>query len=63
MGEAIMQWDRAKLARFKTALEIERPYGRDHVFSFDGADFLVAYAEYLVEYLEGQFRPDNGERK
>jgi hypothetical protein len=46
-------WDRPKLERFKKALEIERPGGRDHVFRFEGHDFLVCYAEYLVEYLEG----------
>lgn len=55
--EALAIWDRPKLERFKKALEAARPNGRDSAFQFDGADFLVSYAGYLVEYLEGKLAP------
>lgn len=54
----LIQWTPAVLARFKAAYEIEKHGGPDHVFRFDGSDFLVAYAGYLIEYLTIRF---NGE--
>jgi len=51
---ASIAWDRAKLSRFK------RMYARAKAlpvesFVFDGHEFLVSYAGYLIQYLEGRF--------
>jgi hypothetical protein len=46
-----MVWDRAKLERFRKARQRAQDEGSE-VFTFEGADFLVTYAAYLIEYLE-----------
>ncbi len=49
----MISWNRVKLEWFKLALRRAVHEGREQ-FSFDGHTFLVSYARYLVEYLEGK---------
>lgn len=42
-------WDRAKLKRFRRAYK----NAKTEVFEFEGAEFVVGYAKYLIEYLDG----------
>jgi len=42
-------WDRAKLKRFHRAYQ----NAKTEVFEFEGAEFFVGYAHYLIEYLDG----------
>jgi hypothetical protein len=44
---------RPMLERFKKALEGK---DKEDVIVFEGHEFLVSYARYLVEYLEGELR-------
>lgn len=44
------------LARFKTAhADALKASGRDGHFIFDGNEFLVSYAGYLIEHLDHEF--------
>ncbi len=43
------------LKRFKKAYE-EAAAANRAVFDFDGHQFVVQYARYLIEYLEGQLK-------
>lgn len=47
----MITWTRPKLERFKVeyAKHKDTPEG---VFVFEGNEFVVAYARYLIEYLE-----------
>lgn len=47
-----VSFDRAKTDRLKLAMKEAKDQGRES-FVFEGNEFLVAYAEYLVEYLDG----------
>ncbi len=50
-----INWNRAKLERFKQALaQVE---GFDTVFTFDGHEFVAGYAKYLYEYLYTKLAP------
>jgi hypothetical protein len=51
----VISWTPDMLKRFKKKYEAERAAGHDQ-FNFDGHDFVVAYAKYLIEYLESQFK-------
>jgi hypothetical protein len=42
-------WDLAKLKRFRRAYK----NATTEVFEFEGAKFVVGYAKYLIEYLDG----------
>jgi len=53
MGEYI-SWTSGKLALFKKAFS-KAVNEEKEVFSFEGHDFLVAYAKYLIEYLSYRF--------
>jgi hypothetical protein len=44
-------FDRPKLERFKVAWA-SAPGGKDAEFTFEGAEFVKGYAEYLIEHLE-----------
>jgi hypothetical protein len=46
-----IMWDRAKLKRFRRAYK----NAKTEVFEFEGAEFVVGYAKYLIEYLDGLF--------
>lgn len=54
---ANITWTPEMLERFRkdyeTALRVK---GKDGTFPFDGNLFVVAYAGYLIEYLEGMFQ-------
>jgi hypothetical protein len=45
---------RAKLAQLKKAYHKAKAQGRTE-FKFEGKTVLVAYAKYLIEYLDSQF--------
>lgn len=45
----VIEWTRPKLTRFKAAL---KRAGDNECFIFEGHEFVVAYARYLVTYLE-----------
>jgi hypothetical protein len=52
---AVISWTRPMLERFKIAYQKAKmatgPDGNG-VFKFDGSDFVLGYAKYLIEYLE-----------
>ena len=52
----MIAWDRPMLKRFKTAYKAacETPGDASDVFTFEGHEFVIGYAKYLIEYLEGQ---------
>jgi len=54
----VIEWTPEKLKRFKTAFsqaqEIEKKTGEDE-FEFDGFEFVLGYAKYLIEYLDQRF--------
>lgn len=45
-----VNFDKEKLARFKIAYEIAVESNVD-VFVFEGQEYLVSFAKYLIEYL------------
>lgn len=45
------------LERFKQAYDVARVAAKD-TFMFDGNEFVVSYAKYLIEYLETKLPPD-----
>jgi hypothetical protein len=49
-----MTWTPEKLKRLKKAL---KDRDRNEVIVFEGYEILVSYGRYLVEYLEGVFKP------
>lgn len=51
MPDAYITWDRPKLLRFKAAYEKAKAAGAEQ-FVFEEHEFLVAYAKYLIQYLE-----------
>lgn len=56
--QVVFQWNRAKLKRLKQACDDAAQAGADQ-FKFDGYDFIVSYARYLIEYLEGVLPKDS----
>jgi hypothetical protein len=48
-----VEFDRPKLDRLRAAIKAAEAAGVD-TFAFDGHDYLVSYARYLVEYLESR---------
>ena len=58
MSEKMIAWDRPMLERLKKALDVAVVTGKD-TFMFEGNEFVVAYAKYLIEYLETKLPPDN----
>lgn len=46
-----IHWDKLKLERFRLAYATAHKANADH-FTFEGSPFLVAYARYLLEYLD-----------
>ena len=54
MDQKYVAWTRPMLARFKRdyASAVKRNVD---VFTFDGNEYLVAYAKYLIEYLANVF--------
>lgn len=52
-----IQFTRAKLDQLKDHYTMARRRGADQ-FMFEGQPFVMAYAKYLIEYLESKFKPD-----
>lgn len=52
---AVVEWDKVKLEKFKAAYERAKLNPLTDVFSFDGHEFVLGYAKYLVQYLEEKF--------
>lgn len=52
-----INWTPEMLARMKQAYEKEKAAGRGgkETFTFDGNEFVMDYAKYLIEFLEGKF--------
>jgi hypothetical protein len=50
----IIEWDKAKLRELKRCHAKAVKDGKDS-FTIGGNEFLVSYAKYLIEYLEGRF--------
>ena len=53
----MIEFDRAKLARLKTAYEAAKA-AKTEQFEFEGHQLLVGFAKYMIEFLETQFKPD-----
>ena len=47
----LIEWNREKLERFKRAHRISRATNKQ-TFTFEGYEFVLDYAKYLIEYLE-----------
>ena len=47
----LIEWNREKLERFKRVYRKSGAGGRQ-VFEFEGYEFVLDYAKYLIEYLE-----------
>ena len=57
-----MIWMRELLEKLKKA-QVEAVERGQRQFVFEGQDVLVAYAKYLIEYLEGVLKPREGARR
>jgi hypothetical protein len=55
MDQGSIAWNPEKLRRLKREYNKHKD-DKDKIFKFDGYDFLVGYAKYLIEYLEGRFK-------
>ena len=55
MAKETMTFDPARLERFRKARNEAQAADQDS-FNFDGHPFLVRYADYLIEYLEGKMQ-------
>lgn len=51
----VIDWTRPMLERFKKAYKEANDRNAD-TFVFDGRGFLIGYATYLIEFLEGEFK-------
>lgn len=56
----MVNWDRPMLDRFKMEYEKVRG-GSDEVFQFEGNEYVVGYAKYLIEYLEQKLKEAKSE--
>ena len=50
-GHVMIEWDRDKLSRFRAAVLQAKARNNDQ-FRFEGHEFVVGYAEYLIEFLD-----------
>lgn len=57
MSDPIIDWTPEKLQALKRAQAHAIETKQDQ-FKFEGHDILVAYAKYLIEFLEGKFGKD-----
>ena len=55
MPTPTINFNRPKAERLRAALAAAQRQGQEQ-FTFDGNDFLTAYAKYVMEYLDMQFR-------
>lgn len=62
MADPVINWTPEKLKRFKAAhLRAGQELGPQGVFTFEGHEFLVSYAKYLIEFLDEKFKWINEE--
>jgi hypothetical protein len=54
MAGKSVSWTRPKLIRFAKAYEAAKANGCDS-FVFDGDDYLVSYAKYMLQFLAPKF--------
>lgn len=54
MSGEYLAWTPTMLKRFKSAVKKAEAESAE-TFVFEEHEFLVAYARYLIEYLEGEF--------
>ncbi len=50
-GGRSIHFDKAKRNRLRAAYEAAKGLGKDQ-FTFEGHEYLVSYARYLLEYLD-----------
>ena len=50
-----LSWTKETFLKFKKDYEIALKENHESFF-FEGNEFLVSYAKYLIEYLEPQFK-------
>jgi hypothetical protein len=50
-----VSWDKQKVKRFKEVIRHVQE-SRESQFEFDGSEYDLKYAKYLLEYLEGHFK-------
>lgn len=55
MDRNLVQWNRAKLERFKEALILARANGRTK-FEFEGFHYIPMFADLLIEYVDGELK-------
>ena len=55
-GRADIMWSPGLLAQFKRAYDKARTEKAD-TFKFERHEFYTGYAKYLIEYLDGLFKP------
>jgi len=53
-----VNFDRAMLQRFKKAFKRVTKNKSKTSFKFEGNEYNVSYAKYLIEYLESKFKED-----
>lgn len=58
MSDKMISWDRPMLERLKKAYDVARVTAKD-TFMFEGNEFVIGYAKYLIEYLETKLPPDH----
>lgn len=60
-GRSEINWTPEMLRKFKIAYkQALAKVGRNGTFMFDGNEFVVAYAGYLIQYLDSQFGSQSG---
>lgn len=52
-----INWTLPMLKRFKRAYKLAKMKAEDP-FMFDGNEFVISYAKYLIEYLDSKFGGD-----
>lgn len=56
-----MNWDKPTLERFINARDNATKLGHE-VFVFQGEEYLVSFAKYLINYLETKLKLDKKEK-
>jgi hypothetical protein len=49
---AYIEFDKQSFEEFKKLVEENSKLGNDHVFDYKGHKVLVAYAKYMIKYIE-----------
>ena len=51
----VINWNRARLSRFREAYKAALD-SKQETFVFEGHDFVIGYAKYLIEFLDDEFK-------